>query len=557
MKGKTNCKQAGSPFGGEYVNIRLITNQSDHTPINGAVITVSYETYTEDFIWHGNELTLMIPAYIKYTISFGNVDGYKSPDSVSHTSVTDNARTIEVVYYTELITVNISNDIGQLPEYSANISVYQNVTIDGLTVLEYIESNGTQYIDTGLVVNSSTYKKYKFELDVEYYSASSNYWQVHGCSGSGLIYYFGLSDSRTVVYGDGVNNIVKTDVAELGRYQITFDAKNGIYKFGNLFEYTGLSFNTPSGSSNFYLFGYNKGGSCDAHSARVYSFKIYSDNILVHDYIPALRSDGIAGLYDKVNKTFISSCGTENFIAGPSFQKVEYIESTGTQYIDTGFKPKYNSHIVMDVEGVGTNTQWLFGTRDQNSTTAANQFSLYRESGTQLRSDYFGSTKTVSVSDISARSIVERNRNIVNAYGLSITNTAVSAGECPYPLYIFTLNMVGSVNTNMAVMKLYSCKIYDNDTLVRDYIPVFGSNGTAGLYDLLNNKFYKSESSDNFIAASNTKYTQTVQSQTHQIPHGYLYTVSVSEFENFLTPEPQTYFSEGQSRTINMIYIFD
>jgi hypothetical protein len=39
--------------------------------------------------------------------------------------------------------------------------------------------------------------------------------------------------------------------------------------------------------------------------ARLYECKIWDDDILVRDYVPVLRiSDGMAGLYDKVNSVF-------------------------------------------------------------------------------------------------------------------------------------------------------------------------------------------------------------------------------------------------------------
>lgn len=39
--------------------------------------------------------------------------------------------------------------------------------------------------------------------------------------------------------------------------------------------------------------------------------------------------------------------------------------------------------------------------------------------------------------------------------------------------------------------RMYYCKIYDNDILVRDFIPAIrDSDGKAGLYDLVTNQFY-------------------------------------------------------------------
>lgn len=49
--------------------------------------------------------------------------------------------------------------------------------------------------------------------------------------------------------------------------------------------------------------------------AKLYSDKIYdSSNNLVRDFIPAVRkSDGEAGLYDKVNEVFYTNAGTGAF----------------------------------------------------------------------------------------------------------------------------------------------------------------------------------------------------------------------------------------------------
>ena len=171
------------------------------------------------------------------------------------------------------------------------------------------------------------------------------------------------------------------------------------------------------------------------------------------------------------------------------YTQVEYIEGTGTQYIDTGFKPAYNSRVVADVSGV-TTEDFIFGARDTASSTAANQFGVYVSSASKLRSDYFGTNASVTPSDIAARTVIDKNANIVTAYGLTITNTAVSSGAVNNSLFLFALNNVGTV-TAQASMKLYACKIYDNGTLVRDFIPCTNANGEGGLYDIINSVFYE------------------------------------------------------------------
>ena len=215
----------------------------------------------------------------------------------------------------------------------------------------------------------------------------------------------------------------------------------------------------------------------------------------------------------------VAYIGVGNFAtrALPSgYTQVEYIESTGTQYIDTGFKPKYNTRIVMDISGLGSSTQWLFGARDTKASTAAKQFGVARVAS-GLRADYFGTNKTLSISDTTARSVVERNANVVNAFGQTVTNTAVSSGEVSYTMYLFSMNTVGALDTSMASFKMYSCQIYDNGALIRDYVPCTNSVGVAGLYDMANGVFYQNAGSGTFAVG-----TSTYASVARKINKGYV-----------------------------------
>lgn len=47
---------------------------------------------------------------------------------------------------------------------------------------------------------------------------------------------------------------------------------------------------------------------------------------------------------------------------------------------------------------------------------------------------------------------------------------------------------------------LYSCQIYDNDVLIRDYVPCQGPSGDIGLYDTENNQFYGNAGTGTFTA---------------------------------------------------------
>ena len=67
-------------------------------------------------------------------------------------------------------------------------------------------------------------------------------------------------------------------------------------------------------------------------------------------------------------------------------------------------------------------------------------------------------------------------------------------------IYLFTTNTAGEMGFNGGSLKIYTFKIWTNNTLVRDYIPCFRlSDGTVGLYDKVSDTFFENAGSGNFL----------------------------------------------------------
>lgn len=127
MIGKTNAVVGGgSTTPMEKVNVTLTSNQASASDLLGATITLSYGSYSEDFVWEGKALTFSIMQYVAYTLTFGEVSGYKTPASMEFVAIADNVRQIDAQYQTEVVTVTVSADSG------ASVSG-QTVTINGVT----------------------------------------------------------------------------------------------------------------------------------------------------------------------------------------------------------------------------------------------------------------------------------------------------------------------------------------------------------------------------------------------------------------------------------------
>lgn len=172
---------------------------------------------------------------------------------------------------------------------------------------------------------------------------------------------------------------------------------------------------------------------------------------------------------------------------------LDYIQSTGAQYIDTKFRPKRDTRIVLDVEGFGSAKQWLYGSVSYNDDF---YFGRVTNNGTYVRVCYFGGFKNVtnhSSSVTSSRLVYDQSGGTMTVGSTSVTATAASASkytESIYTLFLFNLNDDGVATSYGASVKLYSCQIYDSGTLIRDFVPCINPDGVVGLYDNVHLKFY-------------------------------------------------------------------
>lgn len=165
------------------------------------------------------------------------------------------------------------------------------------TELNYIQSTGTQYIDTGITMNKTD------NVIIEQKCAISND-RYAGCNG------------YTQWTGDITNNVdsvVKVVYTSTNNTETIY--VDGVQKTSNLWD----NYNGSNVKIGIFKLG-KEGNTWHESSAQVgilYYCKIYKNNTLVRDFIPAQRDeDSAVGLYDKVSKMFFVNNGTGNFISG-------------------------------------------------------------------------------------------------------------------------------------------------------------------------------------------------------------------------------------------------
>lgn len=179
----------------------------------------------------------------------------------------------------------------------------------------------------------------------------------------------------------------------------------------------------------------------------------------------------------------------------PEYTPLSYIESTGTQYIDTGFKPNNNTTIVANVEITNADTDYigLFGARDGSTKQ---MWAYYDTTTSQWSARYNTESKKIN-GNYSGKHTISIEKNIFVIDGTEYTFSAATFTSA-YTAYIFAINSSGAVQYP-AKMKIYDCQIYDNGVLVRDYISAI-QNGSVGLYERVENKMYLNAGTGEFIA---------------------------------------------------------
>lgn len=193
--------------------------------------------------------------------------------------------------------------------------------VHSYTICDYIEADGTQYIDTGISGGANAAYEIKFSScgsvasDWNHYFAGDGkdtsaariqaigsahvigYW----ANSSHYYWLWNMADAEAhIVRYDSTGAMYVDDVAANYGADTSGFAGNG---WGDLSWYVFNSHNEPTTKAKM----------------RLYYLKMYTDGVLVRDFIPVYRnSDGVFGLWDRVSETFFENIGTGSFVGGYS-----------------------------------------------------------------------------------------------------------------------------------------------------------------------------------------------------------------------------------------------
>ncbi len=189
------------------------------------------------------------------------------------------------------------------------------------------------------------------------------------------------------------------------------------------------------------------------------------------------------------------------------YTQLEYIQSSGTQWIDTGFKPNQNTRVVADCDLMSGVYPTAFGAW---SSSSGSKYILLALSNTVARY-YYNLTEIDKNVAIKGRHILDMNKNKLVVDNVEIVTVPASTFSVTQSLYLFAFHGGEATDNFKTTAKYYSCKIYDNDTLVRNFIPCKNTDSVIGMYDTVNSQFYQNAGTGEFTAGSEAQPAQQMK----------------------------------------------
>lgn len=372
--------------------------------------------------------------------------------------------------------------------------------------VEYIETDGSAYINTGIKASSNV----KFNLLFYAMTNSATYALFGGRIGNnnnqlGIV----VNNNATISWRYGnTGNDPQSFSSGYWSFK-NLSSSNSLISNGYTTSTTAATFSTNIDCYLFTLNNNNEDFWGIISGTRSYGGKIYENDVLVRDYIP-VRRNGIGYLYDRVTKTLFGNANSVgSFIVGndvPYTTEIEYIETNDNSYINTGVKISSNTKFdftfycpkveIYDVSyalfggRIGNGNSQLFTYVNLGTKTIVWRYNKYSKDGSSITTGTWTFSNTGS-----------SNTLIANG-----TSTVAGSGTFTTDLdfFIFACNNNGAVWGGYPELRFNEGMLYNGTTLVRYYIPV--RIGQVGyLYDKVSKTLFGNANSTGAFLIGNDK----------------------------------------------------
>ena len=413
--------------------------------------------------------------------------------------------------------------------------------------VEYIESDGASWIDTGIITNGNTQIEVTAEL--------INFDRYKSWFGSDTVsagYQVQAQNLSFKIQGNGVSRNLGNTTYALGKHTWKIDTSNieiGTERYTVNIDGVDLIPFTPSKNENptrslkvFSSNTHGDGGVLDTNNCciqgRIYDFKIYMDNELIMHLKPCLDASKVPCMYDEVSKQYFYNQGTGTFIVGgynlylfadnqdnvatnlgnyrlydmkiegdtegveSGINYVDCLIGDGNSYIDTGIAP--TTDYTIDIEFMIGNQTNKFNTLYGSTGNAACGFSysngvallsVYSSYGRYLK--WIDEGKGLDIGKILGNVLYDNGAHINKR--LNYSHKVVSATSS-LSIYLFGNHWSNGYESLCEdAIRIYDFKIYNAEgTLIQHLRPCVDTSKVPCMYDEVSQQYFYNQGTGTF-----------------------------------------------------------
>lgn len=183
------------------------------------------------------------------------------------------------------------------------------------------------------------------------------------------------------------------------------------------------------------------------------------------------------------------------------YERLSYIESTGTQVIDTQVPPPTNEQFKasFDIQFNEVGTRQLMGYAEKGP----GYFGVNEKCEFELGAGFVipnsnGAERSIIIHTFV--DLIETCKASITHNGVTLIRESGTSVEFDSMYSIFNILSAANIESYKCHMKLYGAKFYMGDKIIRKFVPCYRkSDNVAGLYDVVNNVFYTNSGTGEFV----------------------------------------------------------
>lgn len=188
----------------------------------------------------------------------------------------------------------------------------------------------------------------------------------------------------------------------------------------------------------------------------------------------------------------------------PYDSEIEYLESTGTQYINTLYNPAQHTSLIIEAKLTNSPSETTIAGLYDASRLARFHIGIYQAKWHFGCSNSSGSASWINFESPTInleKHVFELQSSgycCVDSTSNQISNVRLGSFISPIYLFCRCRGDKGNIADSFSNVRIYSVKIYENGNLMRFFTPV--RIGQVGyMYDQINGTFYENAGTGSFV----------------------------------------------------------